>query len=182
MLNNKLNIKTFVFSTLCVFLGLTIFSVSSCSQPDDPKDEVPSEHPNSLFKYFRAGFIQNNSDFDWQDSSYIFAVAKTNTAVLSVVESQLNLPKNERTLIPGGKILQGDGGFNFNASHKFKWHLDPTQVELSETWFEVCDGAAYGDVDNDIDTWLNQVESFCGWTYIVHEELSVEEVENLKKL
>ncbi len=63
----------------------------------------------------------------------------------------------QRILI--GELRAGDGGFNAPWS----WHLDPETLEFADATIEVCSACASA-VEDDLETWLNNIGSYCPWS------------------
>ncbi|RYE24820.1 MAG: T9SS type A sorting domain-containing protein [Sphingobacteriales bacterium] len=97
----------------------------------------------------------------WQDTSFV--VATNNQSLISDVQMELAKPLDSRKLI-NGVIAPGDGGFNHNTDHWFKWHIKENEWSLAEFAIEVCDGCPYSDIDGDTAYWLNTVRQYCPWS------------------
>lgn len=98
---------------------------------------------------------------NWQDTSFV--ACASNPAVVDSVLANLQRPMQNRKFI-SGPIASGNGGFNINAGHSFRWHFVPNQWELAEFAIELCDGCPFTDVDTDTAYWLGTVQSFCPWS------------------
>jgi hypothetical protein len=98
---------------------------------------------------------------NWQDTSII--ASATNQILIDTILAELNFPLSQRRFI-SGPIDYGNGGFNHNASHWFKWHFIPDQWVLTELAVEVCDGCPYTDLDSDAAYWVGQIGNFCPWS------------------
>ena len=118
--------------------------------------------------YFEAGTKGNPSD--WRDTSFIVATA--NTALIAEARSQLQLPVKDRKMV-NGEILPGNGGYNSNAAHQFKWHFKEDAWQFAELSMELCDGRAYSDVDLNIDHWIKDVKRFCPWNSYIKKEITI---------
>lgn len=117
-------------------------------------------------------FQFNNTDCghgNWQDTSFV--VATSNAGLINEVQIELAKPFGERKLI-GGAIAAGDGGYNHNAGHWFKWHFKENEWALAEMAIEVCDGCPYSDIDADTAYWLNTVRAYCPWSSQPVREIS----------
>jgi hypothetical protein len=55
---------------------------------------------------------------------------------------------------PIGPLRRGDGGFN----HPWSWHLDPTEVRMTEAAIEVCDGRP-----SYVESHLGDYPTYCPW-------------------
>ena len=140
---------------VCFFFIVTIM-IYSCK-----KD---SKH--SLLQYYEVGFKTNTSD--WRDSSFIVATA--DSSLISEIETQLGLPPWQRKIVTGG-LVRGNGGYNKNASHEFKWRFKEDDWELTELSIEIYDGTPYSDVDTNIDYWLNTVKRFAPWSSYIKRKV-----------
>lgn len=106
---------------------------------------------------------------NWQDTTFI--ASTSDQEVIDTVLANLARPFNQRKFI-SGNIDYGNGGFNYNASHRFLWHFIPNQWNLAETAVEVCDGCPYSDVDADTATWVGILGYFCPWSGLPVREVS----------
>ena len=109
-------------------------------------------------------YFQFNNDCGhgrWEDSSFIAATA--DAGVINEVLAELAKPLGERKLIAGA-IVGGNGGYNHNADHWFKWRFKENDWRLAEMAMEVCDGCPYSDLDTDPEYWLNTVKEYCPWS------------------
>ena len=118
-------------------------------------------------RYFE--FVVGCGHNNWQDTSFV-ACASNQTLIDSVL-ANLDRPMHQRKFILG-PIAAGNGGFNFNASHPFRWHFVPNQWQLVDLAIELCDGCPFTDLDTDTAYWLNTVQSFCPWTSKPVREIS----------
>lgn len=66
-----------------------------------------------------------------------------------------------RSLFPIGRLVRGDGGFNAPWS----WHLDPSEVRLTEVAIEVCDGTP-----SYIEAHISDFPTYCPWSARVTAE------------
>jgi len=106
---------------------------------------------------------------NWQDTSFI--AAASDAALIDTVLAELGKPFDERRFI-GGPITGGNGGYNRNAGHWFKWHFIPDQWELADVATEVCDGCPYTDVDADTAYWISNIGHFCPWSGRLSREVT----------
>lgn len=114
----------------------------------------------------------------WQDTSFI--AAATEPALINAVLSEMEKPYQERVFILG-TIAKGDGGFNFNADHRFNWHFVIDKWELAEVAVEVCDGCPYSNVESDVDYWVNDVGYFCPWNSKPVREITLTSLPDTKE-
>ncbi len=127
------------------------------------KDEVI---PDDGYVYFEVGFDNNSPD--WRDTAFI--VRTKNRLLIHQADSQLALPFTERQLVVG-TLAAGSAGYNKNASHEFKWHIEEDAWSLADFTIEIYDGKPYTDVDQDIDYWLNNVKGFGPWSSYIKRRL-----------
>lgn len=128
-----------------LFLTLTIFPfVRTQAQPT---------------RYFEFGTSCGHNN--WQDTTFV--AAASNPALIDSVLANMSRPINQRKFITG-PIDYGNGGYNRNATHWFKWHFIPDQWTLTEMAIELCDGCPYSDLDADTAYWVETVGSYCPWT------------------
>lgn len=121
---------------------------------------------NPPVTYYEVGF--KNATGVWQDTSFV--VATSDPALIAKADGQLKLPVNKRQLVTGA-LLAGNGGFNKNATHEFKWHFPENEWDLADIAMELCDGRPYSDVDKDPDYWINTVKRFCPWSSYIKRKL-----------
>lgn len=136
---------------------LTImFAVAMSCKKDD-------ERP---LRYFEVGINSNLSD--WRDTSFV--VATRNKQLLTQIEEELGKPLNQRKLVTG-KLVEGSGGYNKNASHVFNWHFDEQDWQLADFTAEVIDGLPYTDVHVNHKYWMDTVGRFGSWGSYVKREI-----------
>lgn len=66
-----------------------------------------------------------------------------------------------RSSFPIGRLVRGDGGFNAPWS----WHLDPSEVRLTEVAIEVCDGTP-----SYVEAHISDFPTYCPWSARVTAE------------
>ncbi len=136
-----------------LFLTLTIFPfVRTQAQP---------------LRFFEFGTSCGHNN--WQDTTFI--AAASNQVLIDSILANLSRPVNQRKFI-AGPIDYGNGGYNRNGGHWFKWHFIPDQWTLTEMAIELCDGCPYSDLDADTAYWVGVVGSFCPWTGFPMREVS----------
>jgi hypothetical protein len=96
-----------------------------------------------------------------------FIAVTSNADIIAQARGQLALPESERTLHINGPIERGNGGHNFDWS----WHFVPGTWILTGASAEVCNGGPQG-VEDDLDYWIDTVQSLCPWSSYVKEEIS----------
>lgn len=145
---------------ICLLLALVAFS---CKKETNAPDADPE------WRYFEVGIREWNTT-QWRDSSYI--VATKNPTVLQKIEAQLALPVADRKKIVAGKLAEGNGGYNKNAGHHFKWRIKEDDWDLVDLTIELSDGRPYTDVDQNLDYWLNNVKRFTPWGSYIKREIA----------
>ena len=95
-------------------------------------------------------------------------VARTqNREVIAAVRAELRKPPRERKLHINGVIAKGNGGIN----KEWSWHFSESEWSLTELSFEICDAwPSY--IEENLETWLEEVGSFCPWASRVEMELN----------
>lgn len=146
-----------LLTSFCLVIALSAFSCNKDSQVPDPE-----------WRYFEVG-IKNVNTSNWRDSGYI--VATKNATLLEKIEAQLALPEADRNKIVAGKLVSGNGGYNNNASHNFRWHLNEDDWDLVDLTIELSDGRPYSDVDLNYDYWMNSVKRFTPWGSYIRREI-----------
>lgn len=121
---------------------------------------------SSRLSYYEVGF--KGTPTDWRDTSFV--VATSSASLIAKIDSQLKLPFDQRQLVTGA-LVAGDGGYNKNATHAFKWHFVETDWDLTDMAIELCDGRPYSDVDKDTSYWINTVKRFCPWNSYIKKKL-----------
>lgn len=152
-MNNRVWNKSII--AISCFLLLTVIIIS-CKKDNE---HLP-------LHYYEVGF--NGTAADWRDSSFI--IATNNPALIGQVEQQLLLPVAQRKIVNGG-LLNGNGGYNKNATHNFKWHFKESDWSLTDLSIEIYDGRPYSDVDNDLNYWLNNMKRFAPWGSYIKREI-----------
>ena len=149
---------------LCVLTAL-LFAVA-CS--NDPA-------PSPALRYYEVGF----SDFtdeaktsgveDWRDTSFVVATA--DTQLIRKIKEQLALPVLQRQIV-NGALAPGNGGYNRNGSHNFKWHFKEDNWHLTDMSAEALDGRPYSDVDIHNAYWMDTVKRFSPWHSYIKKEVT----------
>ena len=128
--------------------------IGACT--DESKSPAPTIEVS--FRFGMRGDIGGAEDF----------IAVTlNRDIIAQARGQLALPDSERTLHINGPIERGNGDHNLD----WGWHFIPNAWILSGSSVEVCDGGPQG-VEDDLDYWIDTVQSFCPWSYYVKTEIS----------
>lgn len=139
-------------------LLLTVLLIISCNKE--------KENNNDSYTYYLVGFDSDNTN--WRDTGFI--VRTKNQQLIQQANAQLSLPVSERQIV-FGNLVPGDGGFNKNASHSFKWHFNETDWSLVDITAEIYDGKPFTDVDTDINYWLNTMKRFGAWSSYIKKKL-----------
>jgi hypothetical protein len=153
-MNSSNVLRKSILSVACFFL-LSV-TIISCKKE---KDEPP-------LHYYEVGF--NGIAADWRDSSFI--IATNNPALVEQAEQQLLLPVAQRKIV-NGRLLNGNGGYNKNAAHTFKWHFKESDWSLTDLSIEIYDGRPYSDVDNNLNYWLHTMKRFAPWGSYIKREM-----------
>ena len=94
-----------------------------------------------------------------------FIAQTSDPQILSLVDTLLALPEEERNMFILGNIAPSNGGHNFD----WNWHFVPDEWQLVEAAVEVCDGNPLM-VEDGLDYWLEHLGYFCPWgLFIVRE-------------
>lgn len=141
---------------LCITFVL-LFMLYSCKKESD----APEMH------YYEVGVKGDAAE--WRDSSFIIATSDKN--LVAQIETQLLLPVAQRQIV-NGQLVAGNGEYNKNASHQFKWHFNENDWDLADFSIEIYDGRPYSDLDLDTDYWLNTVKRFAPWGSYIKKEIS----------
>jgi len=144
----------------CIFVLTIIIMLSSCSKDNNPTPELSK-------RYFRFNSCPEGNHGNWQDSSFI--AATSDPKVIKQCLDQLQLPLEERTLFPLGKIDHGYAGYNTNGTHAFSWHFVEDSWEMVELGIEIYDGCAYSDAE--LTNYVDNLGSYGGWGNRVLEEI-----------
>jgi hypothetical protein len=145
-----------VLLLFCIIF-LPLFMIYSCK-----KDSAAAP-----LHYYEVGF--NGNAANWRDSSFV--IATSNVSLISQIEAQLSLPVVQRKIV-NGLLVSGNGGYNKNSSHSFKWRFKEDDWQLTDLSIEIYDGRAYSDVDTDINYWLNTVKRFAPWGSYIKKEIT----------
>lgn len=119
------------------------------------------------FHYYEIGLA--NDSPDWRDST--FTVATADPQLISSINAQLLLPVNQRKIVIGS-LVRGNGGYNKNASHGFKWRFKEDDWNLTDLSIEIYDGSPYNDLDLNLDYWIDTVKRFSPWSSYIKREIS----------
>lgn len=130
------------------------------------KKESDGNKPDPEWRYFEVGKEVANGQ--WRDSSYI--VATKNPALLAKIEAQLAKPIGQRQIVAGA-LARGNGGYNKNATHSFKWHIKEDDWDLVDVTVEIYDGNPYSDVDTHYEYWMSNVKRFAPWSSYIKREI-----------
>lgn len=147
-----------IIAGICVLFSLAAFSCDKESFAPDPE-----------WRYFEVG-IKNANPENWRDSSFV--VATKNAAVLQKIEAQLALPVADRTKIVAGKLAAGNGNYNKNATHNFKWRILENDWDLVDLTIELSDGRPYSDVDVNNEYWMKSVKRYTPWGSYIKREIT----------
>ncbi|HZI52732.1 MAG TPA: hypothetical protein VFD56_03475 [Chitinophagaceae bacterium] len=145
-----------VLLMICIIFVMLVM-MYSCKKESEPAD----------LRYYEVGIKGNPAD--WRDSSFV--IATNNNILISQIESQLLLPVDQRQIV-NGQLVSGNGGYNKNSSHQFKWHFKEDNWELADFSIEIYDGRPFSDVDTDISYWLDTVKRFAPWSSYIKKEIS----------
>jgi hypothetical protein len=106
---------------------------------------------------------------DWRDTSFVVATA--DSQLIRNITEQLSLPVAQRKMV-NGALVPGDGGYNRNGPHAFKWHLKEDDWQLTDVSAEVFDGRPYSDVDVHYTYWMDTVKRFAPWRSYIKREVT----------
>lgn len=149
---------------LCVLFVL-LFTMACSNDPS----------PGPALRYYEVGLTyftdEKTSDeiVDWRDTSFVVATA--NPQLISKITEQLALPVAQRQIV-NGALVAGNGGYNRNGSHNFKWHFKEDDWHLTDMSAEALDGRPYSDVDVNTAYWLDTVKRFSPWHSYIKKEVT----------
>jgi len=121
---------------------------------------------NGPIRYFEVGIVDTPAD--WRDSSFI--IATSDAELIDKAVAQLNLPVPQRKIL-NGAIARGNGGYNRNGSHNFKWHFKENDWHFTDFSIEIYDGRPYSDLDLGLDYWIDTVKRFSPWNSYIKREV-----------
>jgi hypothetical protein len=104
--------------------------------------------------------------FAMRGSSEEFVAITSDPGVLSKADDQLARFGALRDFFIIGPIARGNGGHNLDWS----WHFVPDTWDLKIRTDEECDGTP-GDVESEVDRWVDDVGQFCPSNSFVSQEL-----------
>ena len=139
-----------------LLIAMLAITGNSCKKENKP-----------VMQYFEVGF--KSVPADWRDSAFVVATA--NPALILEIETQLNLPVLQRKIVAGG-LATGDGGYNKNATHHFKWHLKEDDWKLTDVSIEIYDGRPYSDLDLHTAYWMDTVKRFAPWNSYIRKKVT----------
>ncbi|HTE23129.1 BP74-related protein [Flavitalea sp.] len=117
--------------------------------------------------YYEIG-LENGGE-DWRDTSFV--AATEDPQLIDKINAQLNLPVAQRKIIIGS-LVRGNGGYNKNATHAFKWRLKEDDWTLTDFSIEIYDGRPYNDIDLHLDYWMDTVKRFSPWSSYIKREIN----------
>lgn len=124
------------------------------------------ESPLAPLHYYEVGY--KGDPADWRDSSFV--VATSDTILIAKIQMQLAMPVAQRQLV-SGRLVAGNGGYNKNSTHLFKWRFKEDDWNLADASIEISDGRPYNDVDMNLNYWLNTVKRFSPWGSYIKKEI-----------
>lgn len=139
-----------------VLICFSVLVISSCKK----------ENTLDNFTYYEVGFT--GSPTDWRDTTFI--VRTSDPQLIQQIDAQLFLSSSERKLVVG-TLAAGNGGYNKNATHEFKWHFKEDDWHLADITIEIYDGRPYSDVDVNLQYWLDTVKRFGSWGSYINRKL-----------
>jgi hypothetical protein len=145
-----------VLLVFCIIF-LFLFMIYSCK-----KD--PAAAP---LHYYEVGYKGDAAN--WRDSSFVIATSKA--SLIEQIEAQLSLPVVQRKIV-NGLLVSGNGGYNKNSSHSFKWRFKENDWHLTDLSIEISDGRPYSDVDINLNYWMNTVKRFAPWGSYIKKEIT----------
>lgn len=146
-----------VLLIICIIFVMLIM-IYSCKKESTP----------APLHYYEVGYKGNPAD--WRDSSFV--VATSDTALISKIQMQLALPVAQRQLV-SGRLIAGNGGYNKNSTHSFKWRFKEDDWHLADASIEISDGRPYNDVDLNLNYWLNTVKRFSPWGSYIKKKITL---------
>ncbi len=151
--------KTLPYLTI---FALSLLMVYSCKEDDENIQLEPT------VRYFRfRGCPEKNYD-NWRDTSFV--AATSDPKVIQQCLEQLALSFENRSQFPLGKLSSGNGGYNLNGSHSFKWHFEEDMWELVDVGIEIYDGCPYSEAE--LSDYQGTLGSYGGWGNRIVEELT----------
>ena len=145
-----------LFLMICVAFVL-LFMIYSCKK----------ESETGKMHYYEVGVKGDVTE--WRDSSFI--IATNNKSLVAKIEAQLLVSVAQRQIV-NGQLVSGNGGYNRNASHQFKWHFKEDDWDLTDFSVEIYDGRPCSDLDIETDYWLNTIKRFAPWGSYIKKEIS----------
>ena len=148
-------------------VAILLLLTFSCKKDNDP---TPVH-----YRYYEVGMRSDGDQqagWKWQDTTFVVAVADTNTTLIAEINAQLQLPIAQRNKFVIGTLVAGDGGYNKNGSHRFKWHLKEDDWNLVQATIELSDGLPYTDVDVNNSYWMEKVKRFSPWSSYIKKEIA----------
>jgi hypothetical protein len=124
--------------------------------------------------YFQVGmkipYISlKDTSSNWRDTSFV--IATSNKDLLAKINFELSKPISDRKNVIGN-VVRGNGGYNQNGSHSFKWHMDENTWDLTQLSVELYDGRPYSDIDLHTSYWIDTVGRYCSWSSYIKKEIT----------
>ena len=143
-----------------LMIGLCLF-LCSCDK------QICWDDKDRKMRYYEIGL--NSNAKDWRDTTFVVATA--NPELIEAVNAQLSLPIAQRKII-NGKLVRGNGGYNKNATHEFKWRIKEDDWTLTDLSIEIYDGRPYNDIDLNMDYWMDTMKRFSPWSSYIKREIN----------
>lgn len=99
-----------------------------------------------------------------QGAAQDFRIQTNTLEVTRLGRAEMRLPIDQRRLVPQGRVVRGDGGYNAPWS----WHLE--DVRFTEVPQAICDGLPR-DLEANVADWVDRRISFCPSGAYVADEL-----------
>lgn len=146
--------------------NVTLIMISLCLLLVACDKEICWDDKDGKMHYYEIGL--DNGAKDWRDTSFV--VATNNPQLIDAVNAQLSLPVTQRKIVIG-RLVRGNGGYNKNASHSFKWRFKEDDWTLTDVSIEIYDGRPYNDVDLNTDYWMDTMKRFSPWSSYIKREI-----------
>ncbi len=146
-------------SVIAPVLVVWILLAIGCREPSS--SPLSPDPPTSKPVKFLFGMVD-----DATGAENFVAVTEV-PSVIATTRAELRKELGSRLFHINGPIARGDGGDNLG----WHWHHKPSDWDLAEVSIELCDGRP-GNVEADLDYWIDQVGRFCPWGSRVLAELS----------
>lgn len=149
-----------IMKTASLLLLMTVVLFSACKNDID-NDPVCNVQAGTNMRFFEFEHVASGKTF----------VAWTNQdGLLAVVDQQLSLPLEQRTMHINGPIIRLSASCG-DLNKGWSWIHKPNAWTLADASIELCDGSPQY-VEDHLDEYVDVVGAYCPWSSRLKAEIS----------